>query len=384
MPTIKIHRRSVAALAAVLAGAASLSACGSSSESSSGSGPDISTLSQEGQARLELLYEGSGTSPATEAPKPEAGKDVWFIASGMSLELIAASAQGFEDAAEAVGWNAKVVDGKFQPSLWLTGIEQAIAARADGIVLYALDCAAVRNGLEAAKKARIPVVGVESEDCDPSLETVLTYADGDFPEFARQLGADQALWAAASANGKGTIIELRETDAAITLYQSDGVAATLEEECPDCKHVTVEFTAPEIGPALQQKVEQAILKNPDAIGMLVPYDDLLVAGVSSAIVSSGRGGQIKVISVGGTTAAFDLMRQNRGLNADIVFDPRWEGFAAVDWMNRLLHGETPTGESAPTGIGQQLVEQEDVPKEGKVAATVDYEAIYLESWGVDG
>lgn len=382
MPKLATHRRATAAVAALLVGAAPLSACGSGSESSAGSGPDISTLSQEGQDRLELLYDGAGTSPAAEGPKPQPGKDVWFIASGMQIEIIAVGAEGFEDAGEAVGWDTKVVDGKFQPSLWLTGIQQAVAARADGIVLYAIDCAAVKNGLEAAKDAGIPVVAVESEDCDPSLETVLTYADGDFPTFARQLGSDQALWAAASANGKGTIIELRETDAAITLYQSEGLAATLKEECPDCKHVTVEFTAPEIGPALQQKVEQALLKNPEAIGMLVPYDDLLVAGVSSAIVSSGRGSQVKVISVGGTTAALDLMRQNRGLNADLVFDTRWEAFAAVDWMNRLLQGETPTGESAPTGIGQQLVEQGDVPKDGKVGATVDYEAIYKKSWGV--
>ena len=370
MRVLDRKRRFLAALAAVPIGAASLAACGGTSESSSGSGPDTSSLSQEGQDRLEVLYDGGGTSPATDAPEPEAGKDIWYIASGMSIELIAASAEGFQEAAGSVGWNAKVVDGKFQPSLWLTAIQQAIAARADGIVLYAIDCAAVRNGLEAAKQAGIPVVAVESEDCDPSLETVLSYADGDFA-------------AAASASGKGTIIELRETDAAITLYQSEGVAATLKEECPDCKLVSVEFTAPEIGPTLQQKVEQAILKNPDAIGMLVPYDDLLVAGVSSAIVSSGRDNQIKVISVGGTTPAFDLMRQNRGLNADLVFDPRWEAYAAVDWMNRLLHGETPTGETAPTGIGHQLVEASDVPEEGKVPATVDYEAIYKKSWGVE-
>lgn len=381
MTMLDTNRRAAAALAAVVIGAASLSACGGSS-ASSGSGPDASTLSQEGQDRLDVLYDGSGTSPATEGPKPEAGKNIWYIASGLQIEIIAEGAQAFEKAGKELGWKTKIIDGKFQPGVWLTGIQQAIAARADGIVLYAFDCAAVKNGLEAAKKAGIPVVAVESEDCDPSLETVLTYADGDFPTWARRLGSDQALWAAASANGKGTVLELRETDAAITLYQSEGVKKTISEECPDCKHVAVEFTAPEIGPSLQQKVEQALLKNPDTVAMLVPYDDLLVAGVSSAIVSSGRAKQIKVVSVGGTTAALDLMRQDRGLNADLVFDPSWEAYAAADWMNRLLAGETPTGENAPTGIGHQLVEQKDVPEDGKVVTPVDYVSVYKKSWGV--
>jgi len=379
---LSTRRRSAAALAAGLIGVASLSACGSSSDSASGSGPDTSKLGQEGQDRLAVLAKGSGASPAAEGPKPEAGKNIWYIASGLQIEIIAESAKAFEEAGEEIGWKTKIIDGKFQPGVWLTGIQQAIAARADGIVTYGIDCAALKNGLQAAKDAGIPVVGIESQDCDPSLETVLPYADGDFPTWARRLGSDQALWAAASANGKGTVLELRETDAAITLYQSEGLKKTLSDECPDCKHVAVEFTAPEIGPALQQKVEQALLKNPDTVAMLVPYDDLLVAGVSSAIVSSGRAKQIKVVSVGGTTAALDLMRQDRGLNADLVFDPSWEAYAAADWMNRLLAGETPTDETAPTGIGHQLVEQADVPEKGKVVTPVDYVAVYKKSWGV--
>lgn len=382
MRTSASHRRAAAGLAAVLLGAATVSACSSDAGSDKSSGPDLSTLSDEGQQRLEALYDGIGTPPAAEGPAPQAGKEVWFITAGMAVESVAIGAQGFEEAADALGWKATVVDGKFEPNRWLTGIEQAVAAGADGIVLYTIDCASVKNGLDAAKNAGIPVVGIESQDCDPSLMSVVPYADGDFAEWGKALGSDMALWLAASADDKATFIELHETDIEITRAASTGFNETMASECPDCEVVEVEFTATDIGPALQQKVEQALLKNPEAVGMAVPYDDLLVAGVSSAIVSSGRAAKMKVISVGGTTPALDIMRQGRGLDADLVIDTRWEGFAAADWMNRLLNGETPTVEDAPSGIGHQLVETDrGLPEEGKVPASVDFAAIYEESWG---
>lgn len=383
MRTSDSTRRTAAVAAALLLGPAALTACSSDSGSSTGTGAEkSSSLSSEGKARLEALQAGTGTSPATEGPAPQAGKDIWFISSGQSVESVAIGAGGFEDAATSMGWTTKVVDGKFQPDLYLSGIQQAIAAKADGIVLYAIDCPSVKNGLQAAKDAGIPVVGIESEDCDPSLESVVPYAAGDFADWGKQLGSDMAIWQASQSTDSPTIIDLRETDIAITRAETVGVKEALAKECPDCKVVPVEFTAADIGPGLQQKVEQALLQNPNATGIIVPYDDLLVAGVSAAVVSSGHSDKLQVISVGGTTPALDIMRQDRGLDADLVVDTRWEGFAAADWMNRLLNGETPTIDSAPTGIGHQLVEAKQVPASGPVPSTVDFEGIYQKSWGV--
>jgi ribose transport system substrate-binding protein len=375
-------RRAVAALAMALIALAAVTACSSSTTRHTGSGSDASSLSQAGQDRLAALLKGTGTPPAPDGPKALSGKNIWFIASGMSVESVAVGVAGFQDAAKSMGWHTTVVDGKFEPNLFLSGIEQAVAARADGIVIYAIDCASVKNGLEAAKSARIPVVGIESQNCDPSLESVIPYAAGDFAAWGRQLGSDMALWMSAQAKGSGTIIDLRETDLEITRAETAGVKASFATDCPHCKLVPVEFTATDIGPGLQQKVGQAILQNPTAIGVIVPYDDLLISGVSSAVVSSGRVDQLKVISVGGTTPALDIMRQHRGLNADLVVDTRWEGFGAADWMNRLLHGQTPDPKTAATGIGHQLISASHLPAAGLVPDTVDFAAIYDKSWGV--
>src|SRR5207244_3512101 len=53
---------------------------------------------------------------------------------------------------------------------WVDGIRQAIAAKADGIILWAVDCAPVKAPLQDAKKAGIPVVGWEAIDCDQTID----------------------------------------------------------------------------------------------------------------------------------------------------------------------------------------------------------------------
>jgi ribose transport system substrate-binding protein len=125
------------------------------------------------------------------------------------------------------------------------------------------------------------------------------------------------------------------------------------------------------------------LQHPTATGLFAPYDALMTSGVAAAVQGSGRAAQINVISGGGSVPNLDLVRQNRGQNADLIFSSRWEGFAAVDWMNRLFHGMTPTASNAATGIGFQLVDTDhNLTESGPVPSTVDFEAIYKKAWGV--
>jgi ribose transport system substrate-binding protein len=186
----------------------------------------------------------------------------------------------------------------------------------------------------------------------------------------------------AKSNSNAKVIELKETDSEATLLESQGFEATLKAGCAGCSVVPVTFTAADIGPGLQQKTQQALLQHPDATGLFAPYDALMTSGVAAAVQGSGRAKQINVISGAGSVPDLDLIRQGRGQNADLVFSSRWEGFAAVDWMNRLFHGITPTAATAPTGIGIQLVDKDhNLTQSGAVPSTVDFEAIYKKAWG---
>ena len=380
------HRKAAAVLSIALSGTLVVAGCSSSAKGGAkDAGAPASTQSSSMSPALAALYKGTSTSPVTTAPKPQPGKKVWIISSGQSLDVAEQATGGAADAAKTMGWSAEIYDGKYQPNLYLDGVQQAIAAHADGIILYAIDCSYVKTGLQQAKRAGIPVVGIESQDCTPSLETPLTYgpAYGDFFGLEKGWGAAAATWLAAKTSSSATVIELKETDSEATLLESQGFESAMKAAHPSGSIVTITFTATDIGPGLQQKTQQALLQHPTATGLFAPYDALMTSGVAAAVQGSGRATQLQVISGAGSVPDLDLIREGRGQNADLVFYSRWEGFAAVDWMNRLFHGITPTGSNAPTGIGLQLVDKDhNLTKSGPVPSTVDFEAIYKKAWGV--
>lgn len=378
------HPVRAATVTAVAISAFLAAACGGTTQGNDGpKNAGLDDLSSEAQARLDELYAGTSTMPATEGPKAEPGKNIWLISVGQSIESAKTLTDGAKAAADSLGWDLKVVDGKFQPNLWLAGVEQAVAAGADGIILAAVDCEPIKAGLEAAKEAGVAVVGVESQDCSPSLESVVTYAEGDFNEFYTQLGKDAALALVAEGGTSATFLELRATDVQVTLNMSEGYQSGLEEYCPDCKNVPIEFTGADFGPPLQQKVQQALNANPDAVGMFGGSDDFVVSSAAPAILAANRASDLYVVATPGNSSALDLIRSERGMSADLAFDAAWEGYAGMDWMNRLLSGETPDAESAATGIGYQLIDADHgLPESGTVPSTVDFVSAYEESWGV--
>lgn len=386
-PTWHRHRRAATFLVVVLGATLGLAGCSSSDKQASSGGPTGASPEATGHLdeALAALYKGTSTPPATTAPKPAPGKKVWIVSSGQAIDVAAQASGGAADAAKMIGWSSKVFDGQFQPNLALSGVQQAIAAKADGIILYAIDCSNVKAGLESAKRAGIPVVGIESRDCTPSLETPLSYGPtyGEFDGLEKGWGAAAASWLVAKSAPTGTVIELKETDSAATLLISEGFQASVKAGCAGCTVKTVTFTATDIGPALQQKTQQALLQSPDAKGLFAPYDALMTSGVAAAVQASGRAKAINVISGGGSVPNLDLIRQHRGQNADLIFSSRWEGFAAIDWLNRIFNGTTPAADTSATGIGFQLVDEDhNLTPTGPVPSTVDFEAAYNKAWGV--
>jgi len=162
----------------------------------------------------------------------------------------------------------------------------------------------------------------------------------------------------------------------------DGFTELMKERCPDCKVTTVEAQIADFGPTLQEKIETALLRNPNANGMAVSYDDLMTAGGSSAVMASGRSSSIEVIADTGFPANVELVRDDQGQDAGFAYDMGFETWAAADMINRLLAGQQQ--DPAGSGVGVAVFDRENgLPTEGSDWTTdIDYKSVYKKVWGV--
>jgi ribose transport system substrate-binding protein len=381
-------RMRAGALLATAAVAAGLAACGSNDSATNAQSSSPKTPSRTGAAGAQLaaLYKGTIGSPPTSGPAAAKGKTVLIISCGQQTPSCVSGAKGAMDAATAIGWTPKLFDGKFNPALYGTGVQQAVSTKVDGIILDAIDCVTAKPQLEQARKAGIKIVAIASYDCnDPSIGGAPLF-DGQ-PFFAGGLkdnraaafawSAMQAKFAAARQDGKAKVV-LFKLDAFLAgKYMREGLQQGFKS-CPGCEIVDEVPLAPtDIGPKLQQKVQSALLKHPEANTVMPGFDVLLLAGVGAGVKASGRGGQVKLFGAEGYAPTADLARQG-WVAGGVAVPADWQGWAAIDTLNRIFAGQKPVDE----GLGFQAWDKtHNLGASGGYEPKVDYQAAYKKLWG---
>jgi ribose transport system substrate-binding protein len=343
----------------------------------------------QAQAEVDRAYKSTDREPPQQAKKPQPGKKVWIISPGQIGESASIPTNAAKEAGEAVGWKMTLYDSKLDVANFSLGIRQAIAARADGLILHSIDCPLVKQALNEARKANVKVLAYYSLDCDdPSVKGEPLYDGsvnfgsqfGDYAALTRAWGAAKADWVIAKTQGKAKVISFKEDELLVVKYIREGFEEGLKK-CKTCEIVkTVDFTLADLGPKLQQKAQGALLQHPEANAIHVPYDSAVLLGISAALIESGKNDKIELIGGEGFPSNVQLIRDNKGQDAANAFPSKWTGYAAIDSLNSLFHGEKPQD----SGIGYKLIDREhNLPPAGQgYEPAVDYKAAYRKAWGV--
>ena len=375
----------IVATAAAILSVLCLAACGSG-----GSGGDTAKASSSDVSKYEKeladVYKGDFEPPAGKPVKTTPGKTIWVVAAGLNAEPGQNFSAAVKEAAGKLGWNVELFDGKFESNRWLTGIEQALAAKADGIMLFSIDCAPVKAGLEEAKAAGVPVVSVEGKGCEPSLSSYeLTFArHQNFQEWIENgYAADQAKWVIAKTKGEAKTIVTVETDLFVTRIAQPGIERVFKT-CPTCEIVdVVGFVGSELGPPLQQKIEQALNQYPEANSFIAAYDAVMNGGGGAAALrATGRANEIEAMGGEGSAPGIELIYNHAGIDACSGINFGWEGYAATTGLARVFAGQNPDEET--TGIGSQVCDREhNLPPKGQpYQPPINYASYYERIWGI--
>lgn len=329
----------------------------------------------------DLVRGGSYSAPEDSGPKPQPGKRVWVMSCNQAIENCATPARATMEAAESLGWDVTPFDTRFEPARMAEGFQQAIAARADGIIAYGLDCPLVKASLARARAAGVLTVNASGKECDmPGYDATLEYASGDTQDYVAEYGAQQAIALIHATGGDAKVITVNQADVPIFQALMERFKSTLKERCAGCEVVEeVKFTDPDYGSNLQQKTQQALLQHPDANAIHVQLDSALTGGVSAGLRASGRAQKVTVAAAEGQSSTLGEIRSGRLDAVGIGIPQEWEGWAEVDALNRLFAGEQPVA----SGIGYQAYDaDENMPADGGYEPPLDFRTSYRQAWGL--
>lgn len=374
----------ISAMAVFVAG---LSACGSSTNAPDSGGEKAAdqTVVSQAEAAVKQVATGTEGAPPTSGPNAAVGKNVWVISCGQAVPGCSLQSNAAVEATKALGWKSTLFDGNFGANDgYSKGIRQAVAAKADGVIIVSIDCTAVTQALSEAKAAGVKVVSQNGFPCsDASLVTQYMPSSEapDVGAFGRAEGKLQADWFIARSKGKAKILNYRFIDNNFAIEINKGFVDEIAK-CETCSVVHQDVSLSDYSnPSLfQQKVSSALLANPTVTAVHVPFDSFITGGVGQAVVTSGRTGNLLVMGSEGFAANLNLIRTNRGQTAAMASDQVWIGWAAADAMNRAFAGEQP----GPAGIGFKLIDVDTnlPPTDQDYRSSVDFRAAYKAAWGV--
>lgn len=322
--------------------------------------------------------------PTVPVPLPQGHKKIIGIPYAAALAGCVVPLQGIEEAAKKFGWDFTMYDGQGNAETISKYILAAVAQKADLIVVTGLDPLPIQQGLQAAKEAGIPVISITSALDTPS--PVVAAPPGAFwplidisADFV-QAGRMMADWAIADSQGKGGIVILdgKESTSQVSMA---AVVDQINKLCPDCTTYSTTLLGNEVGTVFPQKAVAFLRSHPDAKYVVFPYDPAASALVP--VLQQAGMTDVKLVSMLGIAENLQFIRDGQSQVADVAWDNKYSGWAALDQWFRHLASQ-PFVEPHGEGIPQLMLDTSNVGTEpGNWSTQIDYQAQFLKLWGVE-
>jgi ribose transport system substrate-binding protein len=292
---------------------------------------------------------------------------------------------GFKQAASALGWKVKVIDGGGSTANNLAALAQAIALKPAGIVIGSFDPKASEPEIKKAKDAGIVVVGNHtgfSAGPQPDAPDLFTNITSD-PATIAAIAADCAI--VASNGTAGVTIASCGTEVTICVTKEDAMEKeTLK--CTGCKVLAKNYYPFEDATQREGTFASAdYQKYGKSLTYMLSVNDIYWDAAIPALkaLGVGPGGPPQMIAAGdGSPAAFQRIRAGQYQIATVAEPLNEHGWQVADELNRALAGQQPSGYVTYPHI----TTIENVDQEGGAQNTYDpgngYKDAYKKIWGV--
>jgi len=333
-------RKTIALSISAVLGLAALTACGDSGSGRQAAGDTSECVA----AATEVVDAGRAevTPFLPDAPIDAAkvkGKTVWLVQNSLT-PLVAAVTDGFEAAAAEAGVEVKVVSGNGSIPDIVSAVAQAVAQKADGIVLFAIPVTAVAAQVKEAKAAGIPVVDTYNSNVgeDLSADGFFGHVSADYAEGGKQVAA----WLMEDSKCDLDAAIMGNAALAPHKAQRDAALAAFKDNCDaSCKGEYLTLDLPKLATAAGPQAQQVLRRTPD-MKYIYSLLDGAVTFIAPAVQQSGRT-DVKVVSMGGDAASLDRIRSKKSIHKAVVAIPpqSYQGYAFMDQIMRGIAGDKP-------------------------------------------
>jgi ribose transport system substrate-binding protein len=361
------------ALPVVLIALAAAAGCGSHDKSSSD--PAVKraqAVVDRGSGSL-TAYRGPADGPPARRPRL-----VVFVAADLTNGGIAGVARGVQQAARAIGWPLRILDGQASPDGRRRALRAAIALHPGGIILGGFDAGEQRRELRRANAHHIPVVGWHAgarpgpHPRDHLFANVTTD-----PTAVARLAARYVI---ADSRGTAKVVIFTDSEFSIAERKAHVMASELRA-CRRCSVLTVVDTpiasAQVVMPTL---VTSLVERFGGRFGYVLGINGAYIAGARAGLVGAGRRPDDPPFGVAagdGDASEFERIRSDDYQRASIAEPLYLQGWQLIDELNRARAGTPPSGYVAPP----RLITKADVPDGSVFDPPGDYRRNYERIWG---
>jgi ribose transport system substrate-binding protein len=389
------------ALLGVAATMVALAACGSSSSSTSSASSASSAATSASTASSSSGAAGSCQNQATalvnqykapsgwDSPGPAfstsgiKGKTIYWISLNADIPFTQDVFAGFKEAASAAGVKYVFFNGAGSASTESRGIEEAISAHADLIMIQSFPVSQVSVAVKHANAAKIPVVEFADTNAgappDPGVQAEVSY---NYTLAGSLMAAD----AIRISNCKVKGVTFTSYDEAVAPEGVSGIKTTLAKYCPSTCSTTVENALIADWSTRLPGLAQTAAENPSVNWMFPLYDGETLF-VDPAIAQANAATRVKVASYNATKGIVnELAKSTSPLWVDVGSPLEWTGWAIADQSYRVLaKAQLSKDENIPLRIfDKDNIKSIDLsqPESSWYGGATDFKAEYMKLWGV--
>lgn len=365
---MRIKKRLAAALfVPVLA----LAGCGADGEEESAASAEINTEELDSiiNEHSQLLKE---EVPAESAPIAE-DKMVVVIPCTNASEACARGAASAVEAAEYLGWEARLIDPAGDPEASRQAIDQAVQLGADGIIFTAAVGDQLDANLREAREAGLFLVNSMSPPDEQGRFDVEISPDEDAS------GKMVAAAIAKDSGGEANVLVVVDKSFSSVQARHAAFEKWLPELCEGCSIVeTIETQTSQIQSGLPPQVQAALTANPE-IDYIWSHTGMVVVATQATVERSANGDQVKMATYDGNNANLEYVAAgDKNQFVDVIKPMEHTGYLSVHEMNRLIDegaGDEPTRHA----MEKRLVDSESVP-ELPWAGDTDWKQGFQDLW----